>query len=210
MKRALPYLTVAAIVGVGSAVGCGGATTTFTRTGPTLPSQPDSCDFSVVTASPGESTTELGKIDIKYMKQTDWIYDESAFRRKVRTHVCQSGGDTVVAHINDNGLYVDARVFTSKATQVAPPSPEPASPEPEPEPTAEAAAPSPPPPPASTTTPAKSSPATATPAKKGAAAKDGDPAKAVTAKKPGKKGASGKKEADIRGKDGKVDIDKLL
>lgn len=215
MKRALPYLAVVAVIG------CGGATTAFTRTGPTLAAQPDSCDFSVVTTTP-ESSTELGKVDIKYLKQTDWIYDESAFKRKVRTHVCQSGGDTVVAQINDNGLYMKGTVLSTKAPPVKESSPAVASSEPE------GAAPTAPPPAETTPAPEKSTqaqaaatpakpaaatsakPAAATPAKKDEVAKEDDPTKAAGAKKRGKKGASAKKDQDIRGKDGKVDIDKLL
>ena len=208
MRRALPYLAVVAVIG------CGSATTAFTRTGPTLAAQPEGCEFSVVRASPTAAARELGKIDIKYQKQMDWIYDESAFKRKVRADVCQSGGDTVVAHINDNGLYMSATVLTTKAIPVATPSPAGASSEPEP--TVPAA-----PPPAETTTapekrtqaqaaatPAKQ--AAATPAKQEEAAKVDDTAKAASGKKRSKKGASAKKDEDIRGKDGKVDLDKLL
>jgi hypothetical protein len=208
MKRALPYLAVAAVVG------CGGATTAFTRTGPTLAAQPKGCEFSVVRESPTAPSKELGTIAIKYQKQMDWIYDESAFKRKVRANVCQSGGDTVVAHINDNGLYMSATVLTTKAIPVTTPSPAVASSEPESTPPAA-------PPPAETTTapdkrtqaqaaatPAKK--AAATPAKKEEAAKVDDTAKAASGKKRSKKGVSAKKDEDIRGKDGKVDIDKLL
>jgi hypothetical protein len=221
MKRALPYLAVVAVIG------CGGATTAFTRTGPTLAAHPDGCEFSVVTASPKEPSTELGTIELRYAKQTDWIYDEPAFKRKVRTHVCQSGGDTVVAHINDNGLYMNATVLTTKAPPAKTPSPEVASSEPEATPPV--APPPVAPPPAETTTapekstqvqpvatPAKKDAAkpakqdAATPAKKEEAAKGDDPAQAASGKKRSKKGASAKKDEDVQGKDGKVDIDKLL
>lgn len=200
MKRALPYLAVVAVIG------CGGATTAFKRTGPTLPAQPDGCDFSVVRTSPTAPSTELGTIDIKYQKQTDWIYDESAFKRKVRANVCQSGGDTVVAHINDNGLYMSATVLTTRALPRSPPSPEAASS------ALETTAPAAPPPAETTTAPQAGPPAqaAATPAKKEAATKVDEPAKAASGKKRNKKGASAKKDEDIRGKDGKVDIDKLL
>jgi len=216
MKRALPYLAVVAVIG------CGGATTAFTRTGPTLAAQPDGCEVSVLTASPKEPSTELGTIDIRYAKQTDWIYKESAFKRKVRADVCRSGGDTVVAHINDNGLYMNARVLTTKAPPVKTPSTAVASSEPE------ATLPAAPPPAETTTapeksthtqaaaTPAKQAAATpakqaaAAPAKKEEAAKADEPAKAASGKKRSKKGATAKKDEDIRGKDGKVDIDKLL
>jgi type IV secretory pathway VirB10-like protein len=214
MKRALPYLAVVAVIG------CGGATTAFTRTGPTLAAQPDGCDFSVVTASPSGPSTELGKIDIKYAKQTDWIYAESAFKRKVRTHVCQSGGDTVVAHINDNGLYMNATVLTTKAPPLTTPNPAVASTEPEAaSPPAES---TPAPAPEKSTqalaaaTPATKAAATpagkaaVTPATKAETAKDDNPTKATSGKQRGKKGAGAKKDEDIRGKDGKVDIDKLL
>jgi hypothetical protein len=210
MKRALPFIAVAAVFG-GFGVGCSGATTAFTRTGPTLPAQPDSCEFAIATTTPKEPATELGTIDIKYVKQTDWIYDEPVFRRKVRTLVCQSGGDTVVAHINDNGLYMNATVLTTKATP-APATPTPAAP-PEPEVTADA--PAPVASPATTAkapaaAPDKSAQAAAKPEKKEASAKDDEPAKALDGKKRTKKGASAKKDDDIRGKDGKIDIDKLL
>jgi hypothetical protein len=203
-------------------IGCGGATTAFKRTGPTLPAQPEACDFSIVRASPTGPSQELGTIDIKYQKQTDWIYDESAFKRKVRANVCQSGGDTVIPRINDNGLYMSATVLTTKAIPVATPSPAVASSEPE---TAEPSAP----PSAETTTapeqstqakgattPAKKDAATpakkdaATPAKDPETAKIDDPAKPASGKKRSKKGASAKKDEAIVGKDGKVDIDKLL
>jgi hypothetical protein len=207
MKRALPYFAVVAVIG------CGGATTAFTRTGPTLAAEPKGCDFSVVGASPA-AATKVGTIDIKYQKQMDWIYDESAFKRKVRADVCQSGGDTVVAHINDNGLYMSATVFTTKAIPDTTPSPAAATSEPETE------APAAPPPAETKTAPEKGTQAqaaatpaknaAATPAKKEEAAKVDDTAKATSGKKRGKKGASAKKDEDIRGKDGKVDINKLL
>ena len=208
MKRALPYLAVVAVIG------CGGATTAFNRTGPTLAAQPEGCDFSVVTAKPRTPSEELGTIDIKYQKQMDWIYDESAFKRKVRASVCQSGGDTVVAHINDNGLYMSATVLTTRAIPAPTPSPAAASSEPE------TTAPDAQPPAETTTAPAKrtqaptaappAKQATATPAKKEEAAKVDETANTASGKKRSKKGASAKKDPDIRGKDGKVDIDKLL
>ena len=216
MKRALPYLAVVAVIG------CGGATTAFKRTGPTLPAQPEGCDFSIVRASPTAPSQELGTIDIKYLKQTDWIYDESAFRRKVRANVCQSGGDTVVPRINDNGLYMSATVLTTKAIPVATPSPAVESSEPE------ATEPAAPPAGETKTAPDKTTQAkdAATPARKDAAApakkdvattakkedaaKVDDPAKPASGKKRNKKGASAKKDEAIVGKDGKVDIDKLL
>jgi hypothetical protein len=204
MKRALPLLTAAALVG------CSGATTVLTRTGPTLPALPDSCDFAVVMARPSDPHTELGTIDLKYTSQTDWIYDESAFKRKVRPLVCQSGGDTAIAHLNDNGLYTKATVLTTKPI---PKAPEKEAPPPE---TAAAAVesvaePTPPPAPTKTTAaePAKAEPAKKEEPKKEASAKK-DKEKEETPKKGGKKGASAKKEEDIRGKDGKIDIDKLL
>ncbi|HEX6245578.1 MAG TPA: hypothetical protein VFZ61_31860 [Polyangiales bacterium] len=212
MQRQLLCLAVAAVLG------CGGATTAFVPTGPTLAALPDSCDFSVV-ASPAPGSTELGTIELKYMKQTDWIYDEKAFKRKVRTQVCRSGGDSVVARINDNGLYMSGTVLTTKAV-AAPPAAEPSAPAPsEPETTAEAAPVAAPP--AATAAPqnAPAAPAKSAAAKpdKGAqaaakpeAAKDDEAVKAVQNKKGNKKGASAKKDQDIRGKDGKVDIDKLL
>lgn len=222
MQRALPYLAVVAVIG------CGGATTAFKRTGPTLAAQPEGCEFSVVRASPTGPSRELGTIDIKYLKQTDWIYDESAFRRKVRANVCQSGGDTVVAHINDNGLYMSATVLTTKAVPVPTPSPAVQSSELESTPEPETTVPAAPPRAETTTAPKKgtqaratatpatqagakpATPAVATPAKKGEAAKVDDTAKAESGKKRGKKGASAKKDEAIVGKDGKVDIDKLL
>ena len=208
MKRALPYLAVVAVIG------CGGAATAFTRTGPTLAAQPEGCDFSVVKASPTAPSKELGTIDIKYQTQMDWIYDESAFKRKVRANVCQSGGDTVVAHINDNGLYMSATVLTTKAVPVTTPSPAVASSEPE------TTAPVEPPPAETTTAPEKrtqaqaaaapANKAAAAPANKEEAAKVDDTAKAASGKKRSKKGASAKKDEHILGKDGKVDINKLL
>lgn len=208
MRRALPSITVAAVLGCIFASGCGGATTAFTRTGPTLPAQPGNCEFAVLSAAPG-AATELGTIDIKYMKQTDWIYDEKAFKRKVGPQVCQTGGDTVVPRINDNGLYLSASVYTTKsapaapdASPAAPPEPEAVDPVPEP-----ATSPSPTAPAA---TPDKSAQAAAKPDAKAGAAKDDDAAKAVPGKKGSKKGASAKKDDNIRGKDGKIDIDKLL
>jgi type IV secretory pathway VirB10-like protein len=196
MQRALPYLAVAMVFSCGLSYGCGGATTAFTSTGPTLPAQPDTCEFSIVTASPTTPTTELGTIEIKYVKQTDWIYDEKVFKRKVRVQVCRAGGDIVRAHINDNGLYMSATVLTTKAAPVAAPvaAPAPA----EPEATAEVAAPVAPPPAATTQAAAK-------PEKK-----DDEAAKATSGKKGSKKGASAKKDDDIHGKDGKIDIDSLL
>jgi hypothetical protein len=210
MKRALPSLAVAAVFGCG--VGCGGATTAFTLTGPTLPAQPDQCEFAVVSTFPSQPITELGTVDIKYMKQTDWIYDEKAFKRKVRTDVCRSGGDTVFPHINDNGLYTSATVLTTKVPPEAAAPSAPATPAPsEPEATAEVAQPAPPP---ATTAPAaapdKGAQAAAKPAKKADGAKDAEAAKPAPGKKGNKKGASAKKDDDIHGKDGKVDIDKLL
>jgi hypothetical protein len=204
MKRALPLLTLTALVG------CSGATTAFTRTGPTLPAQPDSCDFAVATSRPTEPYTELGTIDIKYSTQTDWIYDESAFKRKVRPLVCQSGGDTAVAHLNDNGLYTKATVLTTKPIPKAPEK-EAAPPESAAQAVdsvAEPAAAAKPPP---TPAPAAEKSAPAEPAKKEESSKkEASAAKDEASKKGGKKGASAKKEEDIRGKDGKIDIDKLL
>ncbi len=185
-------------------LGCSGATTSFTRTGPTIPAQPDSCDFAIVMGRPSEPHTELGTIDLKYTNQTDWIYDESAFKRKVRPLVCQSGGDTVIAHTNDNALYTKATVLTTKplpkAPEAAPPAPETAAAAVDSvaEPAAAPAAPSPPPAEKSAAAPAEK--------KEETAKKEEAPA----GKKGGKKGASAKKEEDIRGKDGKIDIDKLL
>jgi len=185
----------------GLGYGCGGATTAFTSTGPTLPAQPDTCEFSIVTAAPTTPTTELGTIEIKYVKQTDWIYDESAFKRKVRTQVCRAGGDIVRAHINDNGLYMSATVLTTKAAPVPPPAAAPAPPEPE------AVTEVAPPPPAA---PPEKQAATK-PEKKTEAAKDDEAAKATSAKKGNKKGASAKKDDDIkRDKSGNIDIDSLL
>jgi hypothetical protein len=206
MKRALPCLAVAAVLG------CGGATTAFTRTGPTLTALPDNCDFAVATSSPSTPTTELGTIDIKYMKQTDWIYDEKAFKRKVRTEVCRSGGDTVLPHINDNGLYVSATVLTTKAPPAATPS---ASAAPEPEATAQAAEPvaAPPPPPATAAPasgPDKGAQAAAKPETKSEAAQPAPGKKGSKKGASAKKDPSAKKDEDIRGKDGKIDIDKLL
>jgi hypothetical protein len=202
MKRALPSLAVAAVFGCALASGCSAATTAFTRTGPTLPAQPGNCEFTVAKAAPADPSTELGTVEIKYVSQTDWIYDEADFTRKVRGHVCQSGGDTVVPRINDNGLYVSGAVYTTKAAPAAPEAAPPAPPEPEavqdvPAPAATAPAPA--------SAPDKSAQAAAKPEKK-----DDEPAKAVSGKKGTKKGASAKKDEDIRGKDGKIDIDKLL
>jgi hypothetical protein len=205
MKRALPYLAVAAVFGCGFSAGCGGATTAFTSTGPTLPAQPETCEFSVITAPPATPTTELGTIDIKYLKQTDWIYDESAFKRKVRAPVCRAGGDIVRARINENGLYMSATVLTTKPTApVAPPSSQAPS---EPETDDEVAAVAPP---AATTEPARGTQGAAKTEKKADGAKHDEVAKATSGKKRSKKGASAKKDDDIRGKDGKIDIDKLL
>jgi hypothetical protein len=193
MRSALPLLAVAAVIG------CGGATTAYTRTGPTLAAQPDGCDFAVVTAPPSEPHTELGTIDITYTSQMDWIHDESAFKRKVRPLVCQNGGDTAVAHTNNNGLYVKATVLTTKAI----PSAEKAAPPPETAAAAvEAVAEPVSPPPAASPPPAEKTPPVV--------AKEEPAKKEETGKKGGKKGASAKKDDDIRGKDGKIDIDKLL
>lgn len=202
MQRALPSLAVAAVLGCVLTSGCSAATTAFTRTGPTLPAQPTSCEIVVAKAAPGEPATEVGTVTLKYENQTDWIYDEAVFTRKVRPHVCQSGGDTVVPRINDNGLYVSGTVFTTKAAPAAPAAAPAAPPEPEvtqdaPAPAAAAPAPAP--------TPDKSAQAAAKPEKK-----DDEPAKALSGKKGSKKGASAKKDDNIRGKDGKIDIDKLL
>lgn len=167
-----------------------------------MPAQPGTCEFTLAKTAPGEASTELGTVAIKYVNQTDWIYDEKVFTRKVRPHVCQSGGDTVVPRINDNGLYISGTVYTTKAAPAAPAAPPAAPPEPEatqdvPAPAATAPAPA--------ATPEKSTQAAATPEKK-----DDEPAKAVSGKKGSKKGASAKKDENIRGKDGKIDIDKLL
>lgn len=202
MKRAVPLFAVAALLG------CGG-TTSFTRTGPTVPAQPGGCDFAVVKTRPSEPHTELGTIDIKYTSQMDWIYDESAFKRKVRPLVCQSGGDTAIAHTNDNGLYVKATVLSTKVL----PSTAPAEPTPPPETAAQASES------ASAKAPASpaAAPAAAAPAetkketkKEESAKKEASAPEAPARKKGGKKGETAKKDADIRGKDGKVDIDKLL
>ena len=202
MKRAVPLFAVAALLG------CGG-TTSFTRTGPTVAAQPGGCDFAVVKVRPSEPHTELGTIDIKYTSQMDWIYDEAAFKRKVRPLVCQSGGDVAVAHTNDNGLYVRATVLSSKAPPPAapaeaPPTPETAAQASE---TAPAKAPASSAPPSAVAAPVETKKET----KKEPTAKTEDSApEAPARKKGGKKGATAKKDADTRGKDGKVDIDKLL
>jgi hypothetical protein len=206
MKRALPYLAVAAVFGCGFSAGCGGATTAFTSKGPTLAARPDNCEFSVVAAPPTTPTTELGTIDIKYMKQTDWIYDESAFKRKVRAQTCRAGGDIVRAHINENGLYMSGTVLTTKVSApVAPPrAPAPSEPE------AIVAVAAPVTPPNATSAPERGTQAAAKPEKKADGAKNDEVAKATSGKKRSKKGASAKKDDDIRGKDGKIDINKLL
>jgi hypothetical protein len=194
LKKALLLLAPAAILA------CGGAGTAFTRTGPTVPAQPDGCDFTVVKERPSQPLTELGTVDLKYTSQMDWIYEEAAFKRKVRPLVCQNGGDTVLAHTNDNGLYVKATVLTSKSAQAAPasaPPPETASQ------SVESVTESPPPPPPA---PVAEKPATEKPAEAEAKADDGK----KSGKKGSKKGESAKKDSDIHGKDGKIDIDKLL
>jgi hypothetical protein len=194
MRQALPLLAVAAVVG------CSGATTGFSRTGPTIAAQPDGCDFAVMTAPPSEPYTELGYIDIKYTSQMDWIHDEAAFKRKVRPLVCQNGGDAAIAHTNSNGLYVKATVVSTKpiAAPAAPAAAEPASAA---EAVEQVAAPAP---------PAVEKTAQTEPAKKEDVAKKEDIPKPETGKKGSKKGAAAKKDDDIRGKDGKIDIDKLL
>jgi len=202
MKRALPCLAVAAVFG---GFGCGGATTAFNRTGPTIAAQPDGCDFAVVTSAPSDPYTVLGTIDIQYTSQMDWIYEEPAFKKKVAPLVCQTGGDTAIAHTNDNGLYVKATVLTTKPL---PKAPEESSPPPE---TAAAAVDSVASPEPAAPPPAPEKSAEAKPDKKEESAKKDEADKeAVSGKKGGKKGARAKKDDDIRGKDGKIDIDKLL
>lgn len=104
-----PLLALLAI----ALMGCG-ATVTFTRVGEAAPPKPVTCEVAVLTAAPSGSYEELGTIDMQYKSQTGWITKADDFQRKVQPTVCNAGGDAVIAHTNDYGVYLKGTVLSTK------------------------------------------------------------------------------------------------
>ena len=99
-------------------LGCG-ANVTFTRVGDALPPKPTTCEVAVLTAAPSGSYTELGTLDVQYSSQTSWINTAEAFQKKVQPIVCNAGGDAVIGHTNDYGIYLKGTVLNTTPAPAA-------------------------------------------------------------------------------------------
>ncbi|HEX6241902.1 MAG TPA: hypothetical protein VFZ61_13430 [Polyangiales bacterium] len=119
--------------------GCG-ASMTFTGVGDPAKPLPATCEIDVLTAPPSGAYEELGTIDVQYKSQTGWITKADEFQRKVRPLVCQAGGDAVIAHTNDYGVYLKGTVLNTKSAPAVDSQPAPAPAEPEAEAGGEAGA----------------------------------------------------------------------
>jgi hypothetical protein len=99
-------------------LGCG-ANVTFTRVGDALPPKSATCEVAVLTTAPAGSYTELGTIDVQYKSQTSWINTADAFQKKVQPIVCNAGGDAVIGHTNDYGIYLKGTVLNTTPAPAA-------------------------------------------------------------------------------------------
>ena len=112
---------------------------TFTGVGDAAPPKPVTCEVAVLTAPPSGAYEELGTIDVQYKSQTGWITKADEFQRKVRPLVCNAGGDSVIAHTNDYGVYLKGTVLSTKPGPAEEKQPDTAPAEPEAEAGGEAA-----------------------------------------------------------------------
>ena len=92
------------------ALGCG--STSLTRAGAAQsPHSPD-CEYQIYTTSPNSPFIEVGTIDVSPgYAGVNWTSDLGSFKQKIRSQVCEAGGDAAIALANGDGLYVKATVL---------------------------------------------------------------------------------------------------
>lgn len=102
-----------------SATACGSAT--LTQTGPRFAPREENCQFQVFTTPPGYGFIEIGTIDME-LNGFSSPRSIAALIEDVRPHVCQAGGDAVVAYANGYGIYIKASVLKAVANPIPPPA----------------------------------------------------------------------------------------
>src|SRR5262245_21246668 len=78
--------------------GCTGSTT-WTRTGAPQRPRPPNCDFQIFTVAT-EGYMEIGTIDYSYTAEVSNIKTLGEFRARIRSTVCEAGGDAAIAFAN--------------------------------------------------------------------------------------------------------------
>ncbi len=93
--------------------GCTPTTFAFSPTINGVPSKPDNCAIDVLTSMPTRGYAEVGTLELYNGPEPKTI---DAFKKAVHKQVCETGGDAVVATVDDKGVFSKATVvqYTNK------------------------------------------------------------------------------------------------
>lgn len=80
-----------------------------------VPAREPNCNFDILTAPPGPGYYEVAVVDVS---EGELLREIDRFKKEIRPHVCQAGGDAAWALANGNGVYIKATVL--KRTPPAP------------------------------------------------------------------------------------------
>ncbi len=112
-RRPIPFFVMLSIL----AGGCAAQMQYTPKSSISAQPKPDNCDFEVLTTRPQLPFDEVGVIDFAGGTQYDSGFREgvpdraSAFKAKSAVTVCRSGGDAVVAEVDNLGQYIRGTVI---------------------------------------------------------------------------------------------------